>query len=113
MASKRTLLIGTGVAVLAVAGVALAAQQNHEANENQIIGPHSEKHVALDQVPQAVMDAARTQLASVREAELVTKKADGSTLYEIEGKDQAGKKVEFFVTPEGQVLGSGNDSDED
>lgn len=113
MASKRTLLIGTGIAVLAVAGVALAAQQNHEANENRIIGPHSEKHVALDQMPPAVMDAARARLASVREAELVTKKADGSTLYEIEGKDQAGKKVELFVTPEGQVLGSGNDGDED
>jgi len=113
MASKRTLVIGASAAVLAVAGMALAAQQNHEANENRIIGEHSEEEVALDQVPAAAMNAARTRLASVREAELVTRKADGSTLYEIEGKDQTGKNVELFVTPTGQILGNENDSDED
>lgn len=113
MASRKTLLIGAGVAVLAAAGVALAAQQNHEANENRIIGEHSEKDIALNQVPEAAMNAARARLASIREAELVTRKADGSTLYEIEGKDKAGKKVELFVTPDGQVLGGGNDGDQD
>lgn len=113
MASKKNLVIGAGVAVLAVAGVALAAQQNHEANENRIIGEHTEREIALNEVPEAAMNAARARLASIREAELVTRKADGSTLYEIEGKDRAGKKVELFVTPQGQVLGAGNEGDED
>lgn len=111
MASRKTLLVGAGVAVLAVAGVALAAQHNHEANENRIIGEHSEKHIALDQVPQPAMAAARTKMATVREAELVTRKADGSTLYEFEGKDQAGKKVEMYVTPTGEILGGGGDAE--
>ena len=113
MASKRNLLIGVGAAVLAVAGVALAAQQNQEANENRIIGEHSEKEIPLNQVPAAAMNAARAQLASVREAELVTRKADRSTLYAVEGKDKAGKKVEIYITPEGQVLGSGPEGNED
>lgn len=113
MASKRTIGISAGLAVLAVAGVAFAAQQSHEANENRIIGEHSEQEIALNQVPQAAMNAARGRLASVREAELVTRKADGSTLYEIEGRDQAGNEVELFVTPQGQVLGSENEGDED
>lgn len=113
MASKKTLVIGAGIAVLAIAGVAIAAQQNHEANEKRIIGEHHEKEIPLNQVPEAAMNAARTRLASIREAELVTRKADGSTLYEIEGKDKSGKKVELFVTPEGQVLGGGGEGDED
>lgn len=113
MASKRTLVIAAGAAALVVAGVALAAQQSHEASENAIIGEHSEKEIALNQVPAAVMTAARARLASVREAELVTRKADGGTLYAIEGKDTAGQNVELYVTPQGQVLGSGPEGDED
>jgi hypothetical protein len=98
-------MIAAGVAALAVAGVAIAAELD-EQRENQIIGEHSERKVALDQVPAAAITAARAQLASVSKAELVTKKADGSTLYEIKGRNSAGKTVELFVTPEGQVLGS-------
>lgn len=95
MASKRTLTV--------VAGVAIA--QNHEANENRIIGKHSERDIPLAQVPEAAMNAARAQLASISKAEQVTRKADGSTLYEIKGKNSDGKTIELFVTPEGQVLG--------
>src|SRR3546814_16535357 len=71
MASKRTLTVvaGVGAAALAIAGVAIA--QNHEANENRIIGEHSERDIPLDQVPQAAMNAARAQLASIRNAEQV------------------------------------------
>ncbi len=106
MPSKRTLTVvaGVGAAALAIAGVAIA--QNHEENENRIIGEHNERDISLDQVPQAAMNAARAQLASVSKAEQVTRKADGSTLYEIKGKNNDGRTVELFVTPEGQVLGS-------
>lgn len=81
MASKRTLTVvaGVGAAALAIAGVAIA--QNHEANENRIIGKHSERDIPLAQVPEAAMNAARAQLASISKAEQVTRKADGSTLY--------------------------------
>ena len=104
MASKRTLTVvaGVGAAALAIAGVAIA--QNHEANENRIIGKHSERDIPLAQVPEAAMNAARAQLASISKAEQVTRKADGSTLYEIKGKNSDGKTIELFVTPEGRVL---------
>lgn len=105
MASRRNLVIAAGVAVLAVAGVAVAAEL-HEQEENRIIGKHSEKKITLDQVPPPVMAAARTQLASISKAEQVTVKADGRTLYEIKGKTSAGKTTELFVSAEGQVLGS-------
>ena len=88
MASKRTLTVvaGVGAAALAIAGVAIA--QNHEANENRIIGKHIERDIPLAQVPEAAMNAARAQLASISKAEQVTRKADGSTLYEIKGKNR-------------------------
>lgn len=105
MATKRTLIIAAGAAVLAVAGVAVAAELG-ERDENRIIGEHTEKKIAVDQVPQAAMAAARAQLASVSKTEQVTRKADGSIVYEIKGKNNAGKTVELFVTPEGQVLGT-------
>ena len=75
MASKRTLTVvaGVGAAALAIAGVAIA--QNHEANENRIIGKHSERDIPLAQVPEAAMNAARAQLASISKAEQVTRKA--------------------------------------
>ena len=94
MASKRTLTVvaGVGAAALAIAGVAIA--QNHEANENRIIGKHSERDIPLAQVPEAAMNAARAQLASISKAEQVTRKADGSTLYEIKGKNSDGKTIE-------------------
>ena len=57
----------------AIAGVAIA--QNHEANENRIIGKHSERDIPLAQVPEAAMNAARAQLASISKAEQVTRKA--------------------------------------
>src|SRR3546814_5690241 len=50
---------------------------NHEANENRIIGEHSERDIPLDQVPRAAMNAARAQLASISKAEQVTRKEIG------------------------------------
>src|SRR3546814_16779732 len=65
---------------------------------NRIIGKHSERDIPLAQVPEAAMNAARAQLASISKAEQVTRKADGSTLYEIKGKNSDGKTIELFVT---------------
>lgn len=104
MARKRNILIAAGVAALAIAGVAIAAELD-ERGENRIIGEHSETKIALDQVPAAAMTAARAQLASVSKAERVTTK-DGRTLFEIKGKTSAGKTVELFVSEQGEVLGS-------
>src|SRR3546814_15015595 len=55
MASKRTLtvVVGVGAAALAIAGVAMA--QNHEENENRIIGEHSESDIPHGPVPTAAM----------------------------------------------------------
>jgi hypothetical protein len=92
------------IAVLLAASFATVAQGH--GNEERILGAHSEKKIALGQVPAAAMNAARGQLASITKAEQVTTKADGRTLYEIKGKTSAGKTVELFVTPEGQILGS-------
>lgn len=104
MASKRNLLIAAGVVALAAAGIAVAAQL-HEQHENRIIGEHTERQIALDQVPPAAMTAARTRLASTTKAEQVTTK-DGRTLYEIKGKTSAGKTIELFVSAQGDILGS-------
>jgi hypothetical protein len=104
MASKRTIMIAAGAVVLAVAGVAVAAELD-ERGENKIVGEHSEKKIALDQVPAAAMAAARAQLTSVTKAEQVTTK-DGRTLYEVKGKNSAGKTVELFVSEKGEVLGT-------
>jgi len=105
MTTKRTLITAASAGLLALAGIAIAAEAN-ERGEHRIIGAHSEKAIALDQMPQAAIGAARAQLSSIDKAEQVTVKADGRTLYEIKGKNKAGKTVELFVSPEGQVLGS-------
>src|SRR3546814_18739450 len=78
MASKRTLTVvaGLGAAALAVAGVAIA--QNHEANENRIIGKQSERDIPLAQVPQAATNAARAHLPTIIKAEKIPRKPDGS-----------------------------------
>lgn len=79
MPSKQILTVsGVGAAALASTGVAIA--QNYEANENRIIGEHSETDIPLDQVPEPAMTAARAQLTSMSKAEQVTVNTDGSTL---------------------------------
>ncbi len=106
MASKRNLMIAAGAAVLAVGGVAIAADQLGEKNEV------SERKIALDQVPQAAMNGARTQLVSVTKAELVKLK-DGRTVYELKGKNTAGNTMELYVDANGQVVGNEGEGDGD
>lgn len=106
MASKRTLGIAAAVAIAAVAGIAIAADQMGESNEV------SEQKIALNQVPQAAMQGARTQLTSIRKAELVQLR-DGRTVYELKGKNQAGETVELYVAANGQIVGTEDEGDED
>src|SRR3546814_14030672 len=89
MASKRTLTVvaGVGAAALAIAGVAVA--QNHEANENRIIGKHSERDIPPAQVTAAATNAARAPLAPISKAEQIHRKADGSTPQEIHGNTKS------------------------
>ena len=94
MASKRTVVVAASAALVAVAGMAFAASPRN----------HKERTIALTEVPKAAMDGARTQLASISKAEIVTTK-EGSTLYELKGKTSAGKTIELMVAPDGKVLG--------
>jgi hypothetical protein len=96
MTGKQIFIAAVGAALLAVPVLAIAADQ---------VGEHSEKAIALSEVPKAAIDGAKTRLTSVTKAELVTMK-DGRTLYELKGKTSAGKTVELFVTADGQVLGT-------
>ncbi len=93
MIGRKMLIAAVGATMLAVP--ALAAEP---------VGKHEEKKIALSEVPKAALDGAKSQLASVTSAEQVTAK-DGRMLYELKGKTKAGKMMELFVTPEGQVMG--------
>lgn len=106
MASKRNLLIAGAIAAAAVGGIAIAADQMGEKNEV------SEQKIALDQVPQAAMQGARAQLTTVTKAELVKLK-DGRTVYELKGKNQAGKTIELYVGADGQIVGTEGEGDDD
>jgi uncharacterized protein YpmB len=99
MARTRTLSIAAAAALLAIGGIAAAATQFSEKDEL------SEKKVALTDVPQAALDGAKTELVSVKKAELVQLR-NGQTVYEIKGKNKAGKTVELYVSADGQVVGT-------
>lgn len=99
MASKRTFGIVAAAALLAAGGVAVAAGQYKEADEA------SETTIALAKVPKAAMDGAKTQLTGISKAEQVKMK-DGHTVYELKGKNKAGKTVELYVSADGKVLGT-------
>ena len=96
MTRKQILMAVVGAAVLMVPAIAIAAEP---------VGEHQEKEIALNDVPPAAMEGARTVLASVSRAEVVTTK-DGRTLYEFRGRNDLGKPVELYVTADGQILGT-------
>lgn len=99
MASKRTFGIAAAAALLAVGGIAVAAGPYTEHDEA------SETKIALAQVPKAAMEGAKARITAITEAEQVKLK-DGRTIYELKGKDKAGKTVELYVSAEGKVLGT-------
>lgn len=107
MTSKRNLVIGAGVALLAAAGVAAAAGMIGERDEV------SERKIALSEVPQAAKDGVKSQLNEISKAELVKLK-DGRTVYELKGKTPAGKTMELYVSDSGQVISpESEDKDDD
>ena len=65
----------------------------------------SEKKIALNEVPQAAVNGAKTQLTSITKAEVVKLK-DGRTVYEIRGQRNDHRTVELYVSADGQVLGT-------
>ena len=107
MASKRTLTVvaGVGAAALAIAGVAIA--QNHEANENRIIGKHSERDIPLAQVPEAAMNAARAQLASISKAEARSMKSRARTATERRSNCSSRPKARCSAANDGSARGAG------
>lgn len=101
MAHKLTVLVACAVAFVAVAA---AAAQLKEASESKI---------ALDKVPVAAKKGAQGQLTGIGGAEKVTLK-NGRTVYEMKGKNKAGKIVELYVDEFGKVLGTeGPEHDKD
>lgn len=96
MTRKQRLMAAVGAAILAVPAIAVAADP---------VGEQQEKPVELNAVPPAAMEGAKTVLASVSRAEMVTTK-DGRTLYEFRGRNDLGKTVELYVTADGQILGT-------
>ncbi len=96
MIDKCAIWIAAFSAVLAVPSMAAAGNPNASHDEK------SEKTVELSAVPKAAMDAAKTKLASVTSAELVTAK-DGSTFYELTGTTKAGKTMKVQVKADGTL----------
>lgn len=96
MTPKQMLIVAAGAAVLAVPGMAVAADQ---------VGEHQEREIALNNVPAAAVEGASTVLTSIAAAEEVRTK-DGRTIYEFKGRNDLGKTVELYVTADGQVLGT-------
>ncbi|HVC98777.1 MAG TPA: PepSY domain-containing protein [Pirellulales bacterium] len=66
--------------------------------------PEPSEVVPLEQVPEAVMKAARLELPNARFEMAWKKKEDGRLVYEVRGKTATGKTLEVEVTPDGEVI---------
>lgn len=60
--------------------------------------------VALDKVPEPVMDAAKKKLPDVKFESAWTEKKGDSVNYEVRGKDKDGKTRDVKVSPSGDIL---------
>ncbi len=60
--------------------------------------------VALDKVPEPVMDAAKKKLPDVKFETAWTEKKGESVNYEVRGKDKDGKTRDVKVSPNGDIL---------
>ena len=60
--------------------------------------------VALEKVPEPVMDAAKKKLPDVKFDSAWTEKKGDSVNYEVRGKDKAGKTRDVKVSPTGDIL---------
>ncbi|HEV3345223.1 MAG TPA: hypothetical protein VG125_32900 [Pirellulales bacterium] len=61
--------------------------------------------VALEQVPEVVMKAARGKLPNVRFDSAWKAREHDLEVYEVRGKTSEGKVFEVEVTPDGKVVG--------
>jgi hypothetical protein len=61
--------------------------------------------VALEQVPEVVMKAAREKLPNVRFDSAWKAREHDQEVYEVRGKTSEGKVFEVEVTPDGKVVG--------
>jgi hypothetical protein len=106
MAARSGLIIGAGGGILALAGIAPAAQ------ERDPKGAVSERRIDLKQVPQGTLTGATEVLASVRRAEFVRLR-DGRIVYELTGETASGETLAVHVSASGQVIGTEGADDED
>ena len=60
--------------------------------------------VALDKVPEPVMEAAKKKLPDVKFETAWTEKKDDKIAYEVRGKDKDGKTRDVKVSPSGDIL---------
>ncbi|HUY33383.1 MAG TPA: PepSY domain-containing protein [Pirellulales bacterium] len=60
--------------------------------------------MSLEQVPEAVMKAARDKRPDVKFDTAWKKKEDGRDVYEVRGKTAGGKTIEVELTPSGEVI---------
>ncbi len=73
-----------------------------------------DQKVALSDVPQAALEAAKTEVPGIVLTEATMEEEDGQRVYEVMGMAD-GKKYEIEVTAEGKVLEveTGDDKDKD
>ena len=60
--------------------------------------------VELDKVPEPVMEAAKKKLPDVKFETSWTEKSGDKVVYEVRGKDKAGKTRDVKVSPTGEIL---------
>ncbi|MDX2038417.1 MAG: hypothetical protein SFX72_17350 [Isosphaeraceae bacterium] len=81
--------------VLAVALAGCGGEPEHELYED---------NVPLDQLPPAVLEAAKKQLPNVKFKDAWKEKVDGKDAYEVRGSEPTGKNRDVKISAEGKVL---------
>jgi len=75
-------------------------------------GTDCEKEIALSEVPEPVLAAAKAAVPGITLCEAEVEVEDGKTTYEVEGTAN-GKEYEIEVTPEGKVIKTEEDKDDE
>lgn len=70
-----------------------------------------EKHIALSEVPEAVMAAAQKALPGITFSEAEVTETGEGLVYELEGTAD-GKEHEINISADGTILGRGEDDDD-
>ena len=75
-------------------------------------GTDCEKKIALSEVPEAALNAAKTAVPGITLCEAEVEVEAGKTTYELEGTAN-GKEYEIEVTPDGKILEAKEDKDDE